>query len=167
MEHSHRPPAAARWKPPALPWRPRWVTHLLAPTSPAVQSLSRLLSCTSDPPTACRREHNCSNPPAGTASTSSPHGTTHPSPLAALRLQTLMLPVKGPPIKEGNLPWLWKQLQNVKINESSKSFPWPRGVNLTHLPCRALGQAAGTTGGARESSQIPEGHTEHAASSHS
>lgn len=78
-----------------------------------------------------------------------------------------MLPAKGPPIEEGNLPWLWKQLQNVKINESSKSFPWPRGVNLTHLPCRALGQAAGTTGGARESSQIPEGHTEHAASSHS
>lgn len=93
----------------------------LPPRLSLCSPLSRLLSCTSDPPTACRREHNCSNPPAGTASTSPPRGTTHPSPLAALRLQTLMLPAKGPPIEEGNLPWLWKQLQNAKINESNPS----------------------------------------------
>lgn len=92
----------------------------------------------------------------------SPPDTAHPSLLAVLRFQTMRVPEEGPPMVEGNLPLPLETLAKSADNQK-QSLLEPRslgGVNLIHLPCHAPRQAAETTGGARESIQIPEGCAE-------
>ena len=169
-------------KPLALPLGgPRSVTHGLA----FCLSLHPLPSCRSPLLTgprlhlrfplccaACRKEHNLTGSSAWMVQKSpnhskhppaSPPDTVHPSLLAVLRFQTMMMPEEGPPMVEGNLPLPLETLTKSADNRK-QSLLKPRSlcrVNLTHLPCHAPGQAAEeTTGGVRESIQIPEGCAE-------
>lgn len=71
-----------------------------------------------------------------------------------------MVPKERSPVVEGNLPLPLETIAKSADNPK-QSLLEPRilcRVNLTHLPCHAPKQKAReTTGGARESIQIPEG----------
>lgn len=100
-----------------------------------------------------------------------PDGTEIPKLLAAppprpppfLLFQPLTVHEEGPPMVEGNLPLSLETLTKPADNRKQSLLERRslRGANLTHSPCHAPGQAAEeTTGGARESIQIPEGCAE-------